>query len=74
MNEISIDYATHILIGVRKNGEMAVLAHWPRVPRQAEVDSKIRSANESYKSFVLCTPTSIMGPPGVPSSKHPLWP
>lgn len=72
MNETSIDYATHILIGVKKTGEMTVLARWPRVPRQADVDSQIQSASEPYTSFVLCTPTSIMGAPGA-STKRRLW-
>jgi hypothetical protein len=34
MNE-RIDYATHILIGIKKAGDMIVVAHWPHVPRQA---------------------------------------
>ena len=38
MSETAIDYTTHILIGVKKSGEMTVLAQWPRVPRQADVD------------------------------------
>ncbi len=63
MSETTIDYTTHILIGVKKSGEMTVLAQWPRVPRQADVDGKIQSAKEPYIKFVLCTPTSIMGPP-----------
>jgi hypothetical protein len=64
MSETAIDYTTHILIGVKKSGEMTVLAQWPRVPRQADVDGKIQSAKEPYIKFVLCTPTSIMVPPG----------
>jgi hypothetical protein len=72
MSETTIDYTTHILIGVKKNGEMTVLAHWPRVPRQADVDGKIQSASEPYVKFVLCTPTSIMSPPGA-SPKRRLW-
>jgi hypothetical protein len=64
MSETAIDYTTHILIGVKKSGEMTVLAQWPRVPRQADVDGKIQSAKEPYIKFVLCTPTSNMGPPG----------
>jgi len=27
-----ISYKTHILIGVRPNGIMTVIANWPRVP------------------------------------------
>ena len=63
MNE-RIDYATHILIGIKKSsGDMTVLAKWPGVPRQADVDGKIQSAGEAYASFVLCTPTSIITSP-----------
>ena len=43
MNE-RIDYTTHILIGIKKSGDMTVLAKWPGVPRQADVDGKIQSA------------------------------
>src|SRR5438105_9491812 len=32
-----VDYKTHMLIGVRPNGIMTVIADWPYVPRQAEV-------------------------------------
>jgi hypothetical protein len=73
MNE-RIDYSTHILIGIKKSGDMTVVAQWPRVPRQADVDAKIRSAGETYGSFVLCTPTSIITGPGSSLTKRPLWP
>jgi hypothetical protein len=73
MNE-RIDYSTHILIGVKKSGDMTVLAQWPRVPRQADVDGKIQSTGETYVSFVLCTPTSIITSPGASPKKRPLWP
>jgi hypothetical protein len=36
-----VDYKTHMLIGVRPNGIMTVLADWPYVPRQAEVQEQI---------------------------------
>ena len=55
-----ISYKTHILIGVRPNGVMAVLAEWPHVPKQAEVQHEIDAAGNGYVTFVLCTPTSIM--------------
>jgi hypothetical protein len=73
MNE-RIDYSTHILIGIKKSGDMTVLAQWPRVPRQADVDRKIQAAGETYVSFVLCTPTSIMTAPGASPKSRPLWP
>ena len=69
-----IDYATHILIGIKKTGDMTVLAQWPRVPRQIDVDGKIQSAGEIYATFVLCTPTSIIPAPSASSTKRPLWP
>ena len=56
----SIDYKTHILIGVRPNGVITVIADWPHVPRQAEVQEQIDVTPENYETFVLCTPTSIM--------------
>ena len=56
----SIDYKTHILIGIRPNGVMTVIADWPYVPRQAEVQEQIDVTPEDYETFVLSTPTSIM--------------
>jgi hypothetical protein len=73
MNE-RIDYSTHILIGVKKSGDMTVVAHWSRVPRQGDVDAKIRSAGDTYASFALCMPTAIIPAPGTSPSKRPLWP
>ena len=58
-----IDYKTHILIGVRSSGSMTVLCHWPHVPRQSEVQHKIATTHESYDTYVLCTPTSVMPAP-----------
>ena len=55
-----VTYKTHILIGVRSNGVMTVIADWPHVPRQAEVLEQIRQARDGYATFALCTPTSIM--------------
>ena len=56
----AIDYKTHILIGARAGGVMTVIAVWPYVPRQAEVQKKIEGTRDQYATFVLCTPTSIM--------------
>jgi hypothetical protein len=56
----AIDYKTHILIGLRANGAMNVICHWPYLPRQAEVQQRIRGAKDSYVTFMLCTPTSIL--------------
>ena len=55
-----ISYKTHILVGVRPNGVMTVIADWPHVPRQAEVQEQIGVAREGYVTFALCTPTSII--------------
>jgi hypothetical protein len=68
MSEWRIDYGTHIQIGVCNNGKMTVIAHWPHVPRLADVNSKIQTTSEPYVTFVLCTPTSIMPVP-IPPSK-----
>jgi hypothetical protein len=56
----TIDYKTHILIGVRASGAMSVICHWHRVPRQSEVEEKAAATREPFTTFVLCTPTSIM--------------
>ena len=56
----AVDYKTHILIGVRANGVMTVIADWPHVPKQAEVQKEIDGANNGYVTFALCTPTSII--------------
>ena len=54
-----ISYKTHILVGVRPSG-MKVLAEWPHVPKQAEVQKEIDRAQNGYVTFMLCSPTSIM--------------
>ncbi len=56
----TIGYKTHILIGVRSNGVMTVIADWPHVPKQAEVQGEIDAARNGYVTFALCTPTSIL--------------
>ena len=39
-----LSYKTHILIGVRSKGVMTVIADWPHVPKQADVERIIREA------------------------------
>ena len=56
-----IDYKTHILIGVRPSGAMSVICHWHGVPQQSEVEQKAAATREPFTTFILCTPTSIMG-------------
>jgi hypothetical protein len=56
----TVDYKTHILIGVRANGVMTVIADWPHVPKQADVQKEIDAARDGYVAFVLCTPTAII--------------
>jgi hypothetical protein len=65
-SEQQIGYKTHILIGVRASGVMAVIADWPYVPPQAEVQTWIDYTREPYVTFALCTPTSIM-----PAERNP---
>jgi len=55
-----IGYKTHILIGVRPNGVMTVIADWPHLPKQSEVQQEMHGARDGYARFVLCTPTSIL--------------
>jgi hypothetical protein len=55
-----LSYKTHILIGVRSNGMMTVIADWLHLPKQAEVQGKINEARDGYVTFALCTPTSIL--------------
>ena len=57
---VAIDYKAHILIGVRGNGVMTVLANWSYVPKQAEVQKEIDEARDGYTTFALCTPTSVI--------------
>ena len=59
-----ISYKAHILIGVQPNGVMTVIADWPHVPKQAEVQQEIAAARDGYATFVLCTPTSILSADG----------
>ena len=55
-----VSYKTHILIGVRQNGVMTVIADWPYLPTQADVQKEIEAARDGYATFALCTPTSIL--------------
>lgn len=55
-----LTYKTHILIGMRANGVISVIADWPHLPKQAEVLEEIRQARETYTRYALCTPTSII--------------
>jgi hypothetical protein len=59
-NKQGIDYKTHILLGEGADGVMEVIADWPHVPAQAEVQKEIDGTDEPYVTFALCTPTSIM--------------
>jgi hypothetical protein len=61
---VAIDYKTHILIGARANGDMIVIADWPHLPRQIEVQNEIDTARDGYTTFLLCTPTSILSANG----------
>lgn len=60
MMDPALDYKTHILIGVRANGVMTVIADWPHLPKQTDVQGEIDAARDGYVTFALCTPTSIM--------------
>ena len=55
-----VSYKTHILIGVRPNGVMTVIADWPHVPKQQEVQDEMGGARDGFETFLLCTPTSIL--------------
>jgi hypothetical protein len=55
-----IDHKTHILLGVRASGGMAVIANWPYVPPHAEVQEQIARTREPCVTFALCTPTSLI--------------
>ena len=67
-----ISYKTHILVGVRPSG-MTVLAHWPYVPKQSEVQLEIERGRNGYVTYVLCTPTSIMPASGDGVPKSGSW-
>jgi len=67
-----ISYKTHILVGVRPSG-MTVLADWPYVPKQSEVQREIEKGRNGYVTHVLCTPTSIMPASGDGVPKSGSW-
>jgi hypothetical protein len=67
-----ISYKTHILVGVRPSG-MTVLADWPYVPKQSEVQREIEKGRNGYVTYVLCTPTSIMPASGDGVPKSGSW-
>jgi hypothetical protein len=68
-----ISYKTHILVGVRPNGVMTVIADWPHVPKQSEVQREIEKGRNGYMTYVLCTPTSIMPASGDGGQKSGSW-
>jgi hypothetical protein len=37
---VAVDYKTHILVGVRTNGDMTVIADWPYVPSRPRCSKK----------------------------------
>jgi hypothetical protein len=55
-----ISYKTHILIGISSDGAMSVVCDWPHLPALAEVQQAMQATRESYVTFALCTPTSIL--------------
>jgi hypothetical protein len=57
---LPIDYKTHILVAVRRDGVMTVVCDWPHLPTQAEVQEQIDASASGYAAFALCTPTSIL--------------
>ena len=67
-----ISYKTHILVGVRPSG-MTVLADWPCLPKQSEVQREIERGRNGYVTYVLCTPTSIMPASGDGVPKSGSW-
>jgi hypothetical protein len=44
----AVDNETHILIGVRANGVMPVIADWPHVPKQAGVQKGNDTVRDGY--------------------------
>jgi hypothetical protein len=46
-----VTYKTHILIGVRENGIMSVIADWPHVPRQSEVEDRINGRSQRLREL-----------------------
>ena len=55
-----VSYRTHVLIGVRHDGVMSVIAHWPQVPTLTEVEQEIQGVRHGHTTFMLCTPTAIL--------------
>ena len=49
-----ISNATQILIGIRPNGVMTVIADWPQKPPLTEVQEEIDRASVDYVTFALC--------------------
>jgi hypothetical protein len=59
----TVDYHTHVLIGVQASGTMTVICDWPHLPRQADVQDQIDRAPRTYARFLLCTPTAVLPAP-----------
>ena len=68
----SIDYRTHILVGVRADGVVTIIEDWPHVPTQTDVQEAIDGTRGTFANFALCTPTSVLpGKRGVEEKKVP---
>jgi hypothetical protein len=68
-----LSYNTHILVGVRADGVKRVIADWPHLPKQVEVQGKIDATAISYVAFLLCTPTAILPAGGSGGSIRPAY-
>ena len=60
-------YKTHVLIGVRGDGMMEVIASWPYLPQMTEVQKEIDTPPEAWDNCLLCNPTAIL--PGSKGSR-----
>jgi hypothetical protein len=66
-----VSYKTHILIGVRSNGIIIVIADWPHVPKQAEVQKEINALatvmlhSRSVRRRPSCLRRAMTDTPGV---------
>jgi hypothetical protein len=60
VNGIAVDRCLGDGNGQQLSDMMTVIADWPHLPKQAEVQGKINEARDGYVTFALCTPTSIL--------------
>lgn len=54
------DYRTHMLVGRKtENDNSVMIARWPHLPSQAEIDQAVANSKGDYQQFALVAPVNF---------------